>query len=625
MMKELIRNLAVAVLLLGIALAPALAQVSSSSFDAMLREADSVRTSDPVRFRQILSELDDAADGATLEQREKLEFIHAYQLVMVGRVHDAISRFRTLHDTATSLEVRYRSSAMLANSYAITRDFRDGLLMAEEAIKLSDSIEDRDIRHHGLVASGILYNQVGEYALGRRYADRVLNDDANERNRCIAGNLLVESSLQLGKPFPDEEPLDALRQCEKIHDATLAGFSRIYLARKWHGEGRTREAIDLLESHLHEAESTGYPRLIGEVQSLLAEMRLSLGDVAGARQHATAAIALNDGLVNSLPLVVAYRTLVDIAERSGDTATALALYKQYAAAERGYRQDVAAREMAYQIVRAQSFQQNKQIELLNKQNEVLQLQHRVSEQKAQSSRLLILLLVVLVGSVSYWAFKTKRVQMSLRRMAETDALTTLCNRHHFTQQSAQTLTQAARAGEDVAIVMFDLDHFKSINDRFGHDTGDWVLKRVAEHCRMFCRRVDHLGRIGGEEFAILLLGCDMRGARRVAEDCRVRIASIDSQPSGHRFLITASFGVTASSLSGYDLAKLLSHADKALYRSKREGRNRVSAYDGDVQPGAQLQVVAVDGRLELQGHSVPEAAQGCSLQSRVSDPGAGAG
>src|SRR5690606_20727669 len=198
-----------------------------------------------------------------------------------------------------------------------------------------------------------------------------------------------------------------------------------------------------------------------------------------------------------------------------------------------------------------------------------------------------------------WAFKTKRVQMSLRRMAETDALTSLCNRHYFTQQSAHTLGQAARAGEDVALVMFDLDHFKSINDRFGHDTGDWVLKQVSEHCRSFCRRVDHLGRIGGEEFAILLLGCDLRGARRVAEDCRVRIASIDSQPSGHRFLITASFGVTASSLSGYDLAKLLSHADKALYRSKREGRTRVSAYEGDVQPGGQLQVVAVDGATGL--------------------------
>src|SRR3546814_18238571 len=70
------------------------------------------------------------------------------------------------------------------------------------------------------------------------------------------------------------------------------------------------------------------------------------------------------------------------------------------------------------------------------------------------------------------------------------------------------------------------------------------------------------------------------------------IASIDSQPSGHRFLVTASFGVTASSLSGYDLAKLLSHADKALYRSKREGRNRVTVFDRDARAWKQLKVVA---------------------------------
>src|SRR3546814_20657202 len=110
-------------------------------------------------------------------------------------------------------------------------------------------------------------------------------------------------------------------------------------------------------------------------------------------------------------------------------------------------------------------QQSQQIELLNKENEVLQLQQRVSDQKAQSSRLLILLLVVLVGSVGYWAFKIKRVKVSLRRMAETDALTGLCNRHHFTQPSLQTPGQAARAGEGGALGGFDWEHLQSYKER----------------------------------------------------------------------------------------------------------------------------------------------------------------
>ncbi|GAA3920196.1 hypothetical protein GCM10022229_12280 [Luteimonas lutimaris] len=223
------------------------------------------------------------------------------------------------------------------------------------------------------------------------------------------------------------------------------------------------------------------------------------------------------------------------------------------------------------------------------------LQERVDRQQAQSRRLLVLLLVVLAGSLGYWALKARRLQVSLRRMAETDALTGLGNRQHFLRQSAQALLQAERTGGDVALVVFDLDRFESINDRFGQDTGDWVLRQVAGQCRTLCRRGDHVGRIGGEEFAILLPGRDLRAARSVAEACRVRIAGLDSRPTGQRFIVTAGFGVTASSRSGHDLARMLSHADKALGAAKREGRNRVSVFEGDAGSRARLQVVG-EGR-----------------------------
>jgi len=171
----------------------------------------------------------------------------------------------------------------------------------------------------------------------------------------------------------------------------------------------------------------------------------------------------------------------------------------------------------------------------------------------------------------------------------------LVSRRHFQQQSELLLQQCARAGEDVALIMFDLDHFKSINDRFGHTTGDWVLRHVAESCTGFCRKIDRFGRLGGEEFAILLPGCDLRAASRIAEDCRVRLATIDTTPSGFKFLVTASFGVTATVHSGYDLAKLLSHADMLLYRAKREGRNRVCRYDGEMQTWVQPAAALDDG------------------------------
>jgi diguanylate cyclase (GGDEF)-like protein len=220
--------------------------------------------------------------------------------------------------------------------------------------------------------------------------------------------------------------------------------------------------------------------------------------------------------------------------------------------------------------------------LLNRQNEVLQLQQRVQEQSAQNSRLLVLMLLLLLASIAFWAYKTKRVQVSLRRLAETDALTGISNRHHFNERAAATLSRSARLGEDAALVMFDLDRFKSINDHFGHGVGDWVLQRVVEACATARRDVDWFGRLGGEEFALLLVGADGAEAVRVADECRRCIAAIDSRASGHAFTITASFGISTTALSGYDLTRLLTHADHMLYRAKRGGRNRVWLYESPV-------------------------------------------
>lgn len=588
--------------------AVAAAAMAASDFGKALHDADLIRTSDPAKFRRAVEDLDKRAGTAMREERQYLRLLDAYSMILAGEFDGSIRELTVLLAQGPDADLKVRAGALLVNVYAMTRDFAEGLRTLDDLLSVVDSAKDKDARQQGLLAATLIYNQVGQYHLGQQYADRVLADAPGERFLCMASNMRLESLQGQGKALADEAYVEAATRCQEIGEPIAANLVRSYLARKWFDEGKVEAAIGLLAGHLDEVHATGYLYLISEFNALLAKFRLSRGDVALAEYNAKVAIEHQDGFQTSLPLSVAYMVLYSIAQKRGDAAAALVYYRRYAEADKAYLNETKAREIAYQIVQSETKAQAQQIELLNRENQLLQLQHGISVQKAQTSRLLILLLVVLVGTVSYWALKTKRMQMSLRRMAETDALTSVCNRHYFNQQSVQTLAHAARAGEDVALVMFDLDHFKSINDRFGHDTGDWVLKRVSDHCRTFCRRVDHFGRIGGEEFAILLSGCDLRGARRVAEDCRVRIASIDSQASGHKFLITASFGVTASSLSGYDLAKLLSHADKALYRSKRQGRNRVSTFDGDVQPWTQLQVVAIESLSTPGGPPAPEEA-----------------
>lgn len=566
---------------------------ASTSVEALLWQAEVVRSSDPGKFQQLLQELDASKSLATPTQREQLAYLKAYGEAYVGNYHVAIAATRRLLETSSSIDMQFRAGASLVNSYAVTRQFTEGLRQLEQTLSLIDQIHEPELRQHGLFVAAVLYNQIGQYKLGLDYADRSMSEPAPERTRCFIGQVRLEALQNLDAlPADDESITRLIGQCVDQHEAILANFIRGTLARKWAEKGQRAKAIALLQEHLAEVEATRYPRLVGEFHSLLAELLFKQGDIAGAERHAQTAIAQRADMTHSLPLVVAYKTMYNIAEHRGDPVAALAHYRSYAEADKAYLNEVKTRELAYQFVRQETAQKTQQIELLNGQNQLLQLRQRVDQQTNQNTRLMMLLLALMVALIGYWAYKIKRVQMSLRHIAETDALTGISNRHHFTQQAEQALAQSATGSEQCALIMFDLDHFKTINDSYGHDIGDWVLKRVARTCEGLCRRIDHFGRLGGEEFAILLRGIDLHSATRLAEDCRVRLTQIDSRESGHAFVITASFGVTATPLSGYSLAKLLSHADQMLYSGKRAGRNRVHAFTGDLFNPSQLQVVS---------------------------------
>jgi diguanylate cyclase (GGDEF)-like protein len=555
---------------------------AATSFDAQLRKADEIRSSDPAQFQRILEQLDRDATSATPAQRQQLQLLHGYRLILTGDFQGSIAELKRLLDQTTDVNLRYRAGALLANNYAVTRQFSEGFAALDRTLALRERVTDPDLRQRGLLTAAIFYNQLGQYELGRHYADMILATEASERSRCFAGSLRLESLQNLGKlPAQDEPFQSVVSQCLALREGVAAGLARGYLARKWHAEGKTAQAIALLERHLKDVEATRYPRLIAEVHSLLAEYRLLGGNLAAAEQQAHSAIAQSKGNTYSLPTVTAYRILYDIDMRRRDTAAALAHYRAYAEADKAYLNDIKARELAFQLARHETLQKTQQIELLDRKNQVLQLQQRVDKQATQNTQLIAALLALLLASIGYWAYKTKRMQMSFRRLAETDSLTGISNRHHFTRLAEEALAYCAKTGEDVAVIMFDLDNFKSVNDRFGHVAGDCVLQRVAEACKSQCRKNDRFGRLGGEEFAMLLVGCDLHAAAQMAQACRARVAEIDTTECGHRFQVTASFGVTAASLSGYEFARLLSHADQMLYRSKREGRNRVSVFSAE--------------------------------------------
>lgn len=161
-------------------------------------------------------------------------------------------------------------------------------------------------------------------------------------------------------------------------------------------------------------------------------------------------------------------------------------------------------------------------------------------------------------------------------LAVTDELTGLYNRRYFDRHLTVMLDKAREQGRDMAVMLLDMDHFKSVNDNYGHDVGDAVLREFAVRLRRNIRGVDLACRFGGEEFVVLMPDTDFRHAQGVAERVRMAIAERSFEFAAGRTLpITVSVGVSLNESDMDTPEALLKRADIALYRAKREGRNRV--------------------------------------------------
>jgi diguanylate cyclase (GGDEF)-like protein len=164
----------------------------------------------------------------------------------------------------------------------------------------------------------------------------------------------------------------------------------------------------------------------------------------------------------------------------------------------------------------------------------------------------------------------------LEELALTDSLTGLPNRRAIEEWSARQLSGAARHGFPMWVVLMDLDHFKSVNDTYGHDAGDTVLKKFGEVLRANTRLSDISGRIGGEEFLLVLTHADEKSVGVVLERIRKQLAEERFEWKGSTISVTASFGVAGfSGKKAPEFSQLVKQADGALYRAKDNGRNRI--------------------------------------------------
>ncbi|MEE9315198.1 MAG: GGDEF domain-containing protein [Rhizobiaceae bacterium] len=189
-----------------------------------------------------------------------------------------------------------------------------------------------------------------------------------------------------------------------------------------------------------------------------------------------------------------------------------------------------------------------------------------------------LLVIVLstMGALTFILYTLNQAMAAVQMQADTDELTGLARRGRFEQNAKRIFAQEKRTPLPVSLIVMDIDNFKSVNDKHGHLAGDAVLAQVGDMLKTSSRETDIIGRIGGEEFAILLWNADIKGARLVAETLRTSMENCDFGDLLDGENCTASFGV-AQLEQGESYKQLFDLADRALYRAKNTGRNRVNA------------------------------------------------
>ncbi|OOG64729.1 GGDEF domain-containing protein [Rhodanobacter sp. B04] len=550
----------------------------------LLKQADSLKTSNHAEFIALLQRLSDGEKNLSPQERLYLGYLNAWQFAYRGEYAAAIPLLDTVISQSTDATLRFRANLTAVNILSNGNHYEEAFARLRQLLDQLPQITEKDARIQTLGIAAQLYIGAEQYDLGTSYADQILKEDPSDASVCKGMTLKIHALYGSGKMTDaDKEFRDSADVCVRANEPIFASAIYSYVASAEVRQGQFDAAIDLLDKNYAALERTHYQPLIAQFNALLAQAYWGKGDITSAEKFATDALAnsIKGGYTEAL--TIAYDQLYLVAKKQGDMVSALAYHEKYMAADKGYLTVISAKALAYQVVSQQVLAKKLQIDTLSKQNQILMLQKELSRKAAEASRLYIILLLIALASIGMWTYRIKRSQLRFMKLARRDGLTGIFNRQHFVSEAELQLQYCRKSSRDACLVLIDLDHFKAVNDNHGHAVGDRVLKRAVETCQTHLRSTDIFGRLGGEEFGILLPECTLEQALGRAEQIRKAIAMAAPGDEAPGVPVSASFGIASVTHSGYELRQLLIHADEALYQAKREGRNRVSVSVSDTQ------------------------------------------
>lgn len=555
--------------------------VVASTTDAatLLEQTESLRTSNHPQFLRQLEMLHQQAPSMSNPERWQLRYLDAWQASFDGDYAQADPALQDVIKHSGNAALIAKASAVLMDDMRSSRRYEPAFELANELVANLPKTQDKLARYMVLSYLSQLLRSAGQYDLAARYARDMAQALPPGETLCppltqlltvlYADHKLTTSDAEI------ERGIDA---CRNARQPVFANVIELVKGDLYLDENQPAKTVALLRDVAPEIQASGYHLGMLKAQVELARAYWKLGDDDNARKAALAVLTISnaDDVNESLP--DAYHVLYLIEKKHGHATAALGYYERYAEQNTSYLNDLNATNLAYAVAQQHMLAQKLETEQLSKQNNILRLQQDLAAKTIETSRLYIVLLCVMLASVIFWLFRTKRSQLHFQQQARLDGLTGIFNHQHFIGEAQRAINLLARRQGSACLAFIDLDHFKQINDTYGHAIGDAVLKHTVSICKLPLHPHDLFGRLGGEEFGILLWECPPAQGAAIADRIRTTIEATPVNVDDHSITFSASIGLASTLTSGYDLKRLCRDADAALYRAKHIGRNRVIAY-----------------------------------------------
>ena len=555
-----------------------LAQASTAIADpgAFLEQTERVRTTDHPRFVLMLAQMRDEAPQMSTGQQWYLRYLEAWQTAFEGDAGKANMMLRDVMEHSGDITLKAKASALLMHNLGLNNHYEEAFTLANQLVSELPDITDKLARFTVLANLSQLMTAAKQSDLGFKYAS--LMEETLPPGESLCNPLVLEiGALYESKQLTSSSPTlqQGIDTCLSAGQPVFANTLRLVKGDLFLSEGLPAKALDVVNRMLPSINANRYYAHVRAAQVQLALASEKLNDDNSARKAALTVLNISGPDEISDALKDAYGVLYRIERKHGNIATTLSYYERYVAQDKGYIDGISARTLAYAAVQQHTLAQKLETERLSKQNSILRLQQALDTKAVETSRLYITLLLVVLVSIVFWLLRIKRSQLRFKMLSYHDGLTGIFNHQHFVSEAERVLRVLEKRHGGACLISIDLDHFKQINDTHGHATGDVVLKHTVALCKRQLRPTDLFGRLGGEEFGILLPDCSQEQGMAIADRIRTAIEATPVSSDGGLVAFSASIGLASTDSCGYELQRLRKEADAALYRAKRTGRNRV--------------------------------------------------